>query len=526
MEALFPYIVLVIVIILFYILCHLLFFHDSKKQEKNTTPMHISTEHPVHSQIKDYGSTYYSHVKPSQTDDVYDGPIVKGPIVKEPFKEPGVTTDVITGAVVERPVMEMTVVQESVTEEATPVTPSPVAEASKEMTTRIRTDNVLDLAAPTEDEDDNDMTRIMEPVISPQEGSVLEETRVLSRQEMERLLQNEEEAAPTLSPWSQEAEEQAMVDLAIAPLLHTLGVVSDTTREHASHITRQAMERLHIKKMGEMQLLLENIVVQEAIMCMQKAYITQPEPWMEEAALEIFFDVVQQPKSSTFYLVAFDALRILPHITLGHFQAMTLMLLLQYSRNTNNYKKSYFTHYVEKYVEPFISDLPKDVAYFRQLEYLRCTTTEKEAIPFASLLANSYPYVFNFRGFTIEELQLALGDIQLDPKWVVKSLNSDLKKLAMVDDTMAPRFFRQARISDANTQQRLLTLMESKPTAFAGTEARHIMEDISPVLSDVADLYDRGPMSTTSLTLLGLYLGRIHVKTVIHEDFDLRRWFA
>ncbi len=35
---------------------------------------------------------------------------------------------------------------------------------------------------------------------------------------------------------------------------------------------------------------------------------------------------------------------------------MALTLLLQYSRNSNNYGRIHFQHYVEKYIEPFISD--------------------------------------------------------------------------------------------------------------------------------------------------------------------------
>ena len=33
--------------------------------------------------------------------------------------------------------------------------------------------------------------------------------------------------------------------------------------------------------------------------------------------------------------------------------------------------------------------------------------------------------------------------------------------------------------------------MKSKPTAFRGQEARDIMDDISPVLLDLADVFDK-----------------------------------
>ena len=37
-------------------------------------------------------------------------------------------------------------------------------------------------------------------------------------------------------------------------------------------------------------------------------------------------------------------------------------------------------------------------------------------------------------------------------------------------------------------QRDLLALMKSKPTAFRGQEARDIMDDISPVLLDLAEM--------------------------------------
>lgn len=58
-----------------------------------------------------------------------------------------------------------------------------------------------------------------------------------------------------------------------------------------------------------MNALIENIVIQEALMSMQKAYATNTED--EVRCVRCFLDVVQSPKSSTPYLVAFDALRVL-----------------------------------------------------------------------------------------------------------------------------------------------------------------------------------------------------------------------
>lgn len=357
--------------------------------------------------------------------------------------------------------------------------------------------------------------------------SVLDETRLFDASEIEAQLavaSMVEEEVPT-GQWAKAAHEDKCVELAIAPFVHAFGVLHGDTQHYVESITRDALAALNITKLAEVNALLDNIVIQEALMSMQKAYAATNTEWMKSAALGAFLDVVQSPKSSTPYLVAFDALRVLPHLTLGHFQVMALTLLLQYSRNSNNYGLIHFQHYVEKYIEPFISDLPQNNSFYRQLDYLRCTQEEREPITLAQVLSNSYPFVFNYRGFSKEELFRATDGHGVDPRYVVRSLNSNLYKLALVDESLAPRFFRQTRISDSMVQRDLIALMKSKPTAFRGQEARDIMDDISPVLLDLADVFDHTPMSKISLTLLGLYLGRAHVKATIGEEFDLSHWF-
>ena len=357
--------------------------------------------------------------------------------------------------------------------------------------------------------------------------SILDETRLFDASEIEAQLAAAsmvEEEVPT-GQWAKAAHEDKCIELAMAPFVHAFGVLHGDTQHYVESITRDALAALNITKLAEVNALLDNIVIQEALMSMQKAYAATNTEWMKSAALGAFLDVVQSPKSSTPYLVAFDALRVLPHLTLGHFQVMALTLLLQYSRNSNNYGLIHFQHYVEKYIEPFISDLPQNNSFYRQLDYLRCTQEEREPITLAQVLSNSYPFVFNYRGFSKEELFRATDGHGVDPRYVVRSLNSNLYKLALVDESLAPRFFRQTRISDSMVQRDLIALMKSKPTAFRGQEARDIMDDISPVLLDLADVFDHTPMSKISLTLLGLYLGRAHVKATIGEEFDLSHWF-
>ena len=92
-------------------------------------------------------------------------------------------------------------------------------------------------------------------------------------------------------------------------------------------------------------------------------------------------------------------------------------------------------------------------------------------------------------------------------------------------EVLAARLFRLAHINDVTVQQNLLRLMKSRPASFEGGESREILVDISPSLAELERVYDTTALSGISLTLMGLYLARAHVKITIGEDFDLSRWF-
>lgn len=383
------------------------------------------------------------------------------------------------------------------------------------------TDNVTRTQTPTAPAD-TDMTRPIAPInVRTMEASEVADdaTRILPVVTAETTPAAKRAASHSDVPAAGDA-----VDWAVHHFMQSFGMLGDSAKEGVRAITADALQRLGITGEAEVKALLENIVVQEALMCMQKAYVATPTPWMYETAIEAFGDVVQQPKSSTLYLLAFDALRILPHLHLGHFQVMALALLLQYSRNSNNYSMDNLRHYVEKYIEPFVSDVPRDESMHRQLEYLHCSAQAADRVSLAAIFSNSYPLIFKYRGFTRDELSMALDGERLDERFIARSINSSMYKLTLVDEGLAQRFFRLAHISDGDIQQRLLALAKSKPTAFTGRESLEIMERISPVLVNLAEVYDTTPISKMTLTLLGLYLGRAHVKVTIGEEFDLSPW--
>ena len=328
------------------------------------------------------------------------------------------------------------------------------------------------------------------------------------------------------SIWESESTvDSPVVRQCVSHFLRQYGVVSPDLQQQTEYITSAAFDQIGCQTDAERQQALAPLIVQEALQNVQKAYAAHPDDYVGTIALQAFYDIVHCSPISTRHLVAIDALKVMPYLTQGHYQILAILLLFLYSRNSHNVDKDSFCRYIDKYVYPFLDGFPTERPYYQQLDYLHCTAFEAKETHFAEILSDSYPLLFRFRGFTEEELRKALKGQRIPDEFIVPSFNSPLVKLAMVDESMAKRFFRMTGINDRNMQDHILRLAKKRPANFSGEEALDIMEDISPVLADLADIWDSSLLRVSTLSLLGLYLAQGFVKEIIGEEFDLSRWF-
>ena len=236
----------------------------------------------------------------------------------------------------------------------------------------------------------------------------------------EELVQEE----PEIEPANEEAAPyMSIVDTAVAQYTAAFGILNPNSEEDARYITEYVFTQAAIDSEEVLTGMLEYISVQEALLQVQKAYVTTPTEWMRDVLTDAFCDVLKQPQSSTLYLVALDALKSLVSLQKGHLQALAIALIVQYSKNSNNYSLDNFRHYVTKYIEPLISDLPTQDDIYQQLEYLRCTSTSGE-VRFDQILRSSYPLMFEYRGFTYEELEYVMQNAQVRTSITVPSFKT------------------------------------------------------------------------------------------------------
>ncbi len=356
-------------------------------------------------------------------------------------------------------------------------------------------------------------TRIVAATARPAEGAVTSTAGAATEAE-----EAEREVAEML------ADADSLLRRQVRHFLTRYATVTPDLAEDVRLVTERAFAKLDMLTDEELTDSLSHIMVQEALVNMQRVYVMMPDAAVMEMVTDAFVQVALGERNETLTLLAYDALQAMTHMDHGHFRVLALLLLFHYSRNTNTVSTSSFRRYADKYIRPLVDELPTEFSVFQQLEYLRCATLRGENAPFADVLRDSYPYFFSYRGFTQDELQRVLGGVNLRAEFFVRSVYDGYCKLAVVDASNLPRFFMRAGIKDKALQERLRRLMESRPVEYAQDEFNRIVRELSPALVTLVDAWNGSMMRRSVPTLLGMYIGQLYVKEVIGEEFDLSRW--
>lgn len=304
--------------------------------------------------------------------------------------------------------------------------------------------------------------------------------------------------------------------------LNQYGAVSRTVAQDTRTVTHQLVQRVEDFAGRDSADILTHIMVQEALQNAQRTYAMLPNDTVLGMVSDAFCDVAQGDKTDTRTILAYDALKAMPRMEMGQFHALSLLLLFHYSRNMDNVDAGALRAYAERYVEPFLQELPNEYSGYQQLEYLHCISLENKDTAFGQVLRDSYPLVFSFRGCMKAELESIRKD------WpegaIVPSLFNSYYKASVIDESLLPDYFEKYGIESGKEQTLMNALIHSRPVAYDRRETTHILGKISPSMARLQEVWDGSLLRRSSLTLMGMYIAQIHIRECIGEEFDLSHW--
>lgn len=307
----------------------------------------------------------------------------------------------------------------------------------------------------------------------------------------------------------------------IRHFLNRYGAVSHTVEQDTRTVTHYIVDKLEMEAEEAADTLM-HIMVQEALQNAQRTYVMMPDETVLHMVSEAFGDVARGHRSETKTILAYDALKAMPGMEENQFNALALLLLFHYSRNTDNVNAEAFREYTKKYITPFLSELPDEYSGYQQLEYIHCISLNNKETPFGRVLYDSYPLIFAYRGCMRSEMTTVKKNWPENA--LVQSLYNSYYKPAAVDDALLHDFYEDTGIRDKEDRLYLDKLIHSRPVEYDRKELAHILEKIAPDFAHMQQIWDTGLLRRASLTLMGMYVARNCIKAKIGEEFDLSHW--
>ena len=355
-------------------------------------------------------------------------------------------------------------------------------------------------------------------------------TRVFDRGELEKTLPPAKMPSGKVSAFTAEkAPEilegtptlQSLEERFVRHFLNRYGAVSSVVEQDTRMVTGHLIRNMDMdpKDMADS---LTHIMVQEALQNAQRTYVLMPNDTVLSMVTDAFADVARGRRSETRTTLAYDALKAMPRMEETQFNALSLLLLFHYSRNTDNVDMEAFRKYTRKYITPFLKELPDEYSGYQQMEYIRCVSLENREISFGRVLHDSYPLIFAYRGAMKSELSSVKSDWPEDA--LVPSLYNSYYKPAVVDDSLFADFCADMGITKEEDKTYLLKVLHSRPVDYDRKELSYILEKISPDLASMQEVWDTSLLRRSSLTLMGMYIARVCIKATIGEEFDLSHW--
>lgn len=226
-------------------------------------------------------------------------------------------------------------------------------------------------------------------------------TRVFDRGELEKTLPPAKMPSGKVSAFTAEkAPEilegtptlQSLEERFVRHFLNRYGAVSSVVEQDTRMVTGHLIRNMDMDP-EDMADSLTHIMGQEALQNAQRTYVLMPNDTVLSMVTDAFADVARGRRSETRTTLAYDALKAMPRMEETQFNALSLLLLFHYSRNTDNVDMEAFRKYTRKYITPFLKELPDEYSGYQQMEYIRCVSLENREISFGRVLHDSYPLI-------------------------------------------------------------------------------------------------------------------------------------
>lgn len=305
---------------------------------------------------------------------------------------------------------------------------------------------------------------------------------------------------------------QIALDVYNANYLKLAGVAEGVARDRAERITREFVETLQARNPVGLASMSDPDMLR-TLYAAQEGYACSGEDDLEEALIDLLVDRAGQAERDLKTHVLNQAVATLPKLTKKQRAAVTLAFSVRYTRYAGPFDISDFYDYIDRYLVPFVADIPEVSADFGYMEF----TGVGSVINFAMLsLAGAYQdqaHGFFSNGFSREAAPTPWESFLDDPEVFMPCLRNP--------QNLQIRARSMADVRELAKAKNIPTLVTHASTGqMFGPDVKADMIAHIPSLEILFDRWGEAgtsSLATFQLTAVGIAIGHACQRKVVGE---------
>lgn len=257
----------------------------------------------------------------------------------------------------------------------------------------------------------------------------------------------------------------------------------------------------------------------------QKEYAKTGEKELSQILVDILVERAQNHERDLKQIVLDESISIVSKLTIEQMNALSLIFLLRYFEKQDVLTNEKLKEYIEHYLMPFISNLPREESLLYHLEFSGCIGIHQQIKTIQHLFRNKYTKLFT-KGFKYSDFRRILGEDKF------KFYES--KKLIVNSSLDDSKYNFQAR--NENHLLDILTSMncdndfvKSRTLFLRGSiNEKEIIKRIDSFhdgnMREFILFWNKTSMKKMSLTSVGFAVAIANIRRKINISFNLEKW--
>lgn len=294
----------------------------------------------------------------------------------------------------------------------------------------------------------------------------------------------------------------------------------ELAKDRAEEITTAFLDELQQKAPQAIDVMKEPDM-QYALLMAQKEYARSGDKNLSEVLVDILVERSKIQERSLMQIVLNESLEIVPKLTNGQLNILSLIFILKYTVNNTVLSIESLKSYLKNMIVPFMDDLTKTHSHYQHLEYTGCGTISMGHVELESVFKNRYAGLFS-KGFSVEQVNNEFDKDSPIRNLLMPCLNdSTFFQFNSINEEVLLEKCKSISLSE---EQIIRIQSLQTQSLMSNEELWNFLVELCPEIQELKDFWSGSSMQNMTLTSVGVALAHANIRRKTNEDMDLSIW--